>query len=277
MRYPVYFRSLSPTYYYHFIYFFFFCRVKNFRRALDQRATEPRVAPPKPPSTNLQLKELHLKEIKSKPETKPILQSLKDGIEHIKKTTIRDRSNSRNNAPTNPSFLERITRIAHGGRSRNPAKKSASFTFAVRPEIGMRSQERYASLESDANCLVPSGICGSGLLSRQQVQRSVSTSVLEIQQTRADLDPPYSKVRDSLTPLPSTPPLKFEDIYTEICEPTRDHRSSRNRNTQEAKSPPHKIGTNEKDRGYVKLTLHSEVSDLSNSTEEEDGIYNTVC
>lgn len=224
----------------------------------------------------MQLKELNLKEIKSKPATKPILQSLKDGIEHIKKTTIRDRSNSRSNTSTNPSFLERITRIAHGGRSRNPAKKSASFTFAVRPEIGMRSKERYASLESDTNALV----CGADLLSsRQQVQRSVSTSVLEVQHNRPDLDPPYSKVRDSLTPLPPTPALKMtEDIYTEICETSRD-RFSRNCDTpSEVKlTSQNKVGTNEKDRGYVKLLSHSEISDLSNSTEDEEGIYNTVC
>ncbi|XP_011305137.1 uncharacterized protein [Fopius arisanus] len=244
------------------------------RQALDQRATEPRVAPPKPAASSIQLKELHLKEIKSKPESKPILQSLKNGIEQIKKTTIRDRSNSRS-SPTTPSFLERLSRITHGGRSRNPAKKSASFTFAIRPEIGMRSAERYASLESDANALV-SGKGITGCPSRQQVQRSVSTSVLEVQQTR-DLDPPYSKVRDSLTPLPPTPPPKPEDIYTEICEPT-DDRSRMNRSTSEAKPQPHgKTGTNEKDRGYVKLASHTEISDVSNSPEDEEGIYNTVC
>ena len=236
------------------------------RRALDQRATEPRVAPPKPPCSGGQLKELHLKEIKSKPEAKPILQSLKEGLEHIKRTTIRDRSNSRASS-NNHSFLDRISRIAQGGRSRNPAKKSASFTFAVRPEIGMRS-ERYASLESETNLLQASPS------SRQQVQRSVSTSVLEVQ-TQQDLDPPYSKVRDSLTPLPSTPPSKTEEIYAEICEPT-------NVSSPEQKPPPPpppggKNGTREKDRGYVKLALpQSEVSDL-NAADEEEGIYNTVC
>lgn len=238
----------------------------NSRRALDQRATEPRVAPPKPPCSGGQLKELHLKEIKSKPEAKPILQSLKEGLEHIKRTTIRDRSNSRASS-NNHSFLDRISRIAQGGRSRNPAKKSASFTFAVRPEIGMRS-ERYASLESETNLLQASPS------SRQQVQRSVSTSVLEVQ-TQQDLDPPYSKVRDSLTPLPSTPPSKTEEIYAEICEPT-------NVSSPEEKPPPPlppggKNGTREKDRGYVKLALpQSEVSDL-NAGDEEEGIYNTVC
>ncbi|XP_017893360.1 uncharacterized protein LOC108632945 [Ceratina calcarata] len=230
------------------------------RRALDQRATEPRVAPPKPQPISGQLKELHLKEIKSKPEAKPILQSLKEGLEHIKRTTIRDRSNSRSSS-NNHSFLDRISRIAQGGRSRNPAKKSASFTFAVRPEIGMRS-ERYASLESETNLLQ------AAQSSRQQVQRSVSTSVLEVQ-THQDLDPPYSKVRDSLTPLPPTPPLKMEEIYAEICETNASC-------LDEKPPPPGNNGTREKDRGYVQLALsHSEISVVNG--EEEEGIYNTVC
>ncbi|XP_046610261.1 uncharacterized protein LOC124300339 [Neodiprion virginianus] len=243
------------------------------RRALDQRATEPRVAPPKPAGTNLELKELHLKEIKSKPETKPILQSLKEGLEHMKKTTIRDRSSQSRQSSNGSGFLDRISRIAHGGRSRNPAKKSASFTFAVRPEIGMRSPERYASLESEATSLLPGAAAG-----RQQVQRSVSTSVLEVQ-NHPDLDPPYSRVRDSLTPLPATPPPKAEDIYAEICEPTgsvalqvvgRDklHGSG---GKKEAK------GTKERDRGYVKLASHSAISETSGSAEDEEAIYNTVC
>lgn len=240
---------------------------------MDQRATEPRVAPPKPAATNLELKELHLKEIKSKPETKPILQSLKEGLEHIKKTTIRDRSQTRQSGNGNGNgngngFLERISRIAHGGRSRNPAKKSASFTFAVRPEIGMRTPERYASLESEATSLLP-----GAALNRQQVQRSVSTSVLEVQ-THPDLDPPYSRVRDSLTPLPITPPPRPEDIYAEICEPTG---SVLQNTTNEKHPPPGKKGTKERDRGYVKLASHSEISDTSGSTEEEEAIYNTVC
>lgn len=240
-----------------------------YRRALDQRATEPRVAPPKPAANNSQLKELHLKEIKAKPEAKPILQSLKEGLEHIKKTTIRDRSNSRS-AGNNHSFLDKISRIAQGGKSRNPAKKSASFTFAVRPEIGMRSPERYASLESDTNLMQ-----ASQASSRQQVQRSISTSVLEVQTNSADMDPPYSKVRDSLTPLPPTPPPKLEEIYAEICElgngPLREI-------SQIEKSPPvGGDGTRERDRGYVKLAL-SEISDVSASTgDDEEGIYNTVC
>lgn len=222
------------------------------------------MAPPKPAATNLELKELHLKEIKSKPETKPILQSLKEGLEHIKKTTIRDRSQSRQTGTGN-GFLDRISRIAHGGRSRNPAKKSASFTFAVRPEIGMRSPERYASLESEATSLLPGAAAG-----RQQVQRSVSTSVLEVQ-THPDLDPPYSRVRDSLTPLPATPPPRPEDIYAEICEPTGS--------VEKEKDPSDgRKGTKERDRGYVKLaSAHSALSDTSGSTEDEEGIYNTVC
>lgn len=241
------------------------------RRALDQRATEPRVAPPKPASNSGgQLKELHLKEIKAKPEAKPILQSLKEGLEHIKKTTIRERSNGRGNGNNHHGFLDRISRIAHGGRSRNPAKKSASFTFAVRPEIGMRSPERYASLESETNLMQP--------MSRQQVQRSVSTSVLEVQPTgTGDMDPPYSKVRDSLTPLPPTPPPKPEEIYAEICEPGNGGGDG---SLRHEKPPPplgKNTGTRERDRGYVKLA-HSEVSALDVlSADDEEGIYNTVC
>lgn len=241
--------------------------ISLYRRALDQRATEPRVAPPKPASNNSQVKELYLKEIKAKPEAKPILQSLKEGLEHIKKTTIRDRSNSRS-ASSNHGFLDRISRIAQGSKSRNPAKKSASFTFAVRPEIGMRSPERYASLESETNLMQASQ-------ARQQVQRSISTSVLEVQTSSADMDPPYSKVRDSLTPLPPTPPPKPEEIYAEICEPG----GGLLRESQNEKSPPGGgSGTRERDRGgYVKLAL-SEVSDVSASTgDDEEGIYNTVC
>lgn len=240
--------------------------ISLYRRALDQRATEPRVAPPKPASNNSQVKELYLKEIKAKPEAKPILQSLKEGLEHIKKTTIRDRSNSRSTGNNN-SFLDRISRIAQGSKSRNPAKKSASFTFAVRPEIGMRSPERYASLESETNLM--QALQAS---SRQQVQRSISTSVLEVHSP--DMDPPYSKVRDSLTPLPPTPPPKPEEIYAEICELG----GGLLRETQDEKSPPGgRNGTRERDRGYVKLAL-SEVSDVSASTgDDEEGIYNTVC
>ncbi|KAL6417097.1 hypothetical protein ACFW04_003523 [Cataglyphis niger] len=245
------------------------------RRALDQRATEPRVAPPKPASNNSQLKELHLKEIKAKPEAKPILQSLKEGLEHIKKTTIRDRSSSRS-VSNNNSFLDRISRIAQGNRSRNPAKKSASFTFAVRPEIGMRSPERYASLESETNLMQ-----AAQASSRQQVQRSISTSVLEVLTSSTDMDPPYSKVRDSLTPLPPTPPPKPEEIYAEICELGSSGGNPLRDSSQEEEKLPSagKTGTRERDRGYVKLALsHSEISDVSASTgDDEEGIYNTVC
>ncbi|KAL0128761.1 hypothetical protein PUN28_003865 [Cardiocondyla obscurior] len=239
------------------------------RRALDQRATEPRVAPPKPTSNNSQLKELHLKEIKAKPDTKPILQSLKEGLEHIKKTTIRDRSNSRSTG-NNHSLLDRISRIAQGGKSRNPAKKSASFTFAVRPEIGMRSPERYASLESETNLMQ-----ATQASSRSQVQRSISTSVLET--SSPDMDPPYSKVRDSLTPLPPTPPPKQEEIYAEICEPGGGNNPPRDLSRNEKSPLLGGNGTRERDRGYVKLAL-SEISDVSASTgDDEEGIYNTVC
>lgn len=251
-----------------------FTLITLYRRALDQRATEPRVAPPKPASNNSQLKELHLKEIKAKPEAKPILQSLKEGLEHIKKTTIRDRSNSRS-VSNNNSFLDRISRIAQGNRSRNPAKKSASFTFAVRPEIGMRSPERYASLESETNLMQ-----AAQASSRQQVQRSISTSVLEVLTSSTDMDPPYSKVRDSLTPLPPTPPPKPEEIYAEICELGSGSNPLRDSSQEEEKLPSAgKTGTRERDRGYVKLALsHSEVSDVSASTgDDEEGIYNTVC
>ncbi|XP_015176565.1 PREDICTED: uncharacterized protein LOC107066446 [Polistes dominula] len=272
------------------------------RRALDQRATEPRVAPPKPCINGGQLKELHLKEIKSKPEPKPILQSLKEGLENIKRSTIRDRSNGRNVTNTsgntnNHSFLDKISRIAQGGRSRNPAKKSASFTFAVRPEIGMRSPERYASLESETNLTHASSGGGGSSSSRHQVQRSISTSVLEVQ-SQTDADPPYSKVRDSLTPLPPpTPPPRTEDIYAEICEPP-DRKIIGDLTKEEKPPPPPPIskhqsqvggsgngsgsgsGTREKDRGYVKLApTRSERSDVSTNTinVEEEGIYNTVC
>lgn len=257
------------------------------RRALDQRATEPRVATPQA-TCGQQLKELHLKEIKSKPETKPLLQSLRESLEHIKKSTIRDR-----NRPTNHSgFLEKITRITNSGKNRNPAKKSASFTFAVRPEIAMRCPERYASLESEANSLLPISNNGSSSSSaaaatagaknhhhhhhnhHHQVQRSVSTSVLEVHASclqSSDLDPPYSKVRDSLTPQPRTPQsttaiattttttttTKPEAIYAEICEDSRYLKNAK-----------------EKDRGYAS---HSEISDLSGSLDDEEGIYNTVC
>ncbi|XP_053596174.1 uncharacterized protein LOC103578206 [Microplitis demolitor] len=245
------------------------------RRALDQRATEPRVAPPKLINSGNQLTELHLKEIKFQSEAKPILQSLKVSLEHMEKTTIRDRIYSRSSGnSTNQSFLERITKITHSSKSRNPAKKSASFTFAVRPEIGMRVPERYGSLESDTNALTLSAHNDNA--SRQRVQRSISTSVLEIQ-TKTDSDPPYSKVRDSLTPFPLTPPLKLEDIYSEICEPKDNHSGKINCRSPKINSSLSKLCANEIDRGYVKLAAHSEVSDVLSAPIEEENIYNTVC
>lgn len=183
-------------------------------RAVGDRATEPRVAPLKLQSSSDNLKELHLKKIKPKPETKPILQSLKDGLEQLKKITARERSQTRQNSGGNGGFLDKITKLTQGGRSRNPAKKSASFTFAVRPELAMRSQERYCSLEPETT------FQNHGNCSKQPVQRSVSTSVLEVS-TNVELQPNYSRVKDSLTPLPSPPKLtraKADDIYAEICE-----------------------------------------------------------
>lgn len=159
--------------------------------------------------------------------------------------------------------------MTQGGKNRNPAKKSASFTFAIRPEIAMRCPERYASLESEANCLVPTGVS-----SRHQVQRSVSTSVLEVQSQSPDLDPPYSKVRDSLTPHPRTPPTKPEAIYAEICETAEEPHYLKI--PQEKPPPPGgRCALKEKNQGYVKLA--SEISDLSGNFDDEEGIYNTVC
>ncbi|XP_076396503.1 uncharacterized protein LOC100883062 isoform X2 [Megachile rotundata] len=182
-------------------------------RAVGDRATEPRVAPLKLHPTSENLKEMHLKKIKPKPDTKPILQSLKDGLEQLKKSTVREKSQTRQNCKN--GLLDRISKFAQGGRSRNPAKKSASFTFAVKPEIAMRCQERYSSLEPETTSH-PSHSNSS----KQPVQRSASTSVLEMP-TNVELQPNYSRVRDSLTPVPSLPKLtktKADDIYTEICE-----------------------------------------------------------
>lgn len=162
------------------------------------------------------LKEMHLKKIKPKTETKPILQSLRDGIEQLKKTTVRERSETRQ--ASGNGFLERISKLTQGNRSRNPAKKSASFTFAIRPELAMKAQERYSSLEPEASQ------SHSSSSSKQPVQRSVSTSVLEVS-ADIEVQPNYSRVRDSLTPLPSPPKQtkpKAEDIYAEICEDLRE-------------------------------------------------------
>lgn len=183
---------------------------------MGDRATEPRVAPVKfhPTHEEEEFKQMYLKKIKPKPETKPILQSLKDGIENLKKTTVRERSETRQQTS---GFLDRITKLTHGSRSRNPAKKSASFTFAVRPEVAMRSKERYSSLEPDPTEKFLQND------TKQNVQRSVSTSVLEVP-VNVELQPDYSRVRDSLTPLPPSPPKspqpKTEEIYAEICDNT---------------------------------------------------------
>ncbi|XP_044574381.1 uncharacterized protein LOC123258445 [Cotesia glomerata] len=150
------------------------------RRALDQRATEPRIVPLKLVNSDNHLKELHLKEIKSQLEAKPLLQSLKDSLEHMKKTTICDRSYSKSSGnSSNPSFLGQLSKITHSNKSRNPAKKSASFTFAVRPEIGMKVSDPYGSLESDTNALTSNFYNDNA--QRQLVYRSISTSALEIQ------------------------------------------------------------------------------------------------
>lgn len=186
-----------------------------YSRAVGDRATEPRVAPLKMNSSTEDLKEMHLKKIKPKTETKPILQSLRDGIGQLKKTTVRERSETRHGSCSGNGFLDRISKLTHGSRSRNPAKKSASFTFAVRPELAMKAQERYSSLEPETS-QNHSNVHNSKL----PVQRSVSTSVLEVS-ADVEVQPNYSRVRDSLTPLPSPPKQtkqRSEDIYAEICE-----------------------------------------------------------
>lgn len=162
------------------------------------------------------LKEMHLKKIKPKTETKPILQSLRDGIEQLKKTTVRERSETRQQGN---GFLDRITKLTQANRSRNPAKKSASFTFAIRPELAMKAQERYSSLEPETS-QNHHHHHHSNNSTKQPVQRSVSTSVLEVS-ADIEVQPNYSRVRDSLTPLPLPPKQtksKPEDIYAEICE-----------------------------------------------------------
>ncbi|XP_066591575.1 uncharacterized protein [Prorops nasuta] len=182
-------------------------------RAVGDRATEPRVAPLKMHPSNETLKEMRLKKIKPKQETKPILQSLRDGLENLKKSTVRERSQTRQNSGN--GIFDRISKLAQGNRSRNPAKKSASFTFAIRPEIAMKSQERYSSLEPETTSHQ-----NNSDNSKQPVQRSVSTSVLQVP-VNVELQPNYSRVRDSLTPLPSIPKpakAKTDDIYSEICD-----------------------------------------------------------
>lgn len=245
-----------------------------FRRALDQRAIEPRVAPLKLVNSDNHQKELHLIEIKSQLEAKPLLQSLKDSLEHIKKTTICDRSYSKSSGNSNnPSFLERLSKITHSNKSRNPAKKSASFTFAVRPEIVMKVSDPYSSLESDTNALTSNFFNNNA--QKQLVYRSISTSALEIQK-KTSSNFHYSKVRDSLTQLPSALPLKVEDIYTEICDPSDIGTKKNFCRLSKVNSSSSKVCFNRKDQGYIKLATHSEVSNISNTTIEEENIYNTV-
>ncbi|KAG8035752.1 hypothetical protein G9C98_001408 [Cotesia typhae] len=244
------------------------------RRALDQRATEPRIAPLKLLNSDNHPKELHLIEIKSQLEAKPLLQSLKDSLEHIKKTTICDRSYSKSSGNSNnPSFLERLSKITHSNKCRNPAKKSASFTFAVRPEIGMKVSDPYGSLESDTNGLSSNFFNNNA--QKQLVYRSISTSALEIQR-KTGSNFPYSKVRDNLTQLPSALPLKVEDIYTEICDPSNIGSKKNFYRSSKINSSLSKVCANKKDQGYIKVATHSEVPNVSNTTIEEENIYNTV-
>ncbi|XP_017753111.1 PREDICTED: uncharacterized protein LOC108545830 [Eufriesea mexicana] len=248
-------------------------------RAVGDRATEPRVAPLKLHPVGENLKEMHLKKIKPKPETKPILQSLKDGLEQLKKSTVREKSQTRQNCRN--GFLDRISKFAQGNRSRNPAKKSASFTFAVKPEIAMRCQERYSSLEPETTSH-PSHSNSS----KQPVQRSASTSVLEMP-ANVELQPNYSRVRDSLTPVPSLPKLtrtKADDIYAEICENAAaqvqkcpgSHVMARIKIVVKGRDSstalPSKISN---DSRYVNSMVTSEQIDSIISTEDEV-IYNTI-
>lgn len=229
------------------------------------------------------LKEMHLKKIKPKPETKPILQSLKDGLEHLKRSSVKERSQQTKQSTGN-GILEKISKLTQGNRNRNPAKKSASFTFAVRPEIAMRSQERYSSLEPETT----SHQTRQNQNAKQPVQRSVSTSVLEI--PCVELQPNYSHVRDSLMPLPSLPKLvktssnKGEEIYAEICDTATanqaqkcpgSHVMARIRIVVQGEDSflgAHNVIGNEK---YVNSMVTSEQIDSIISTEDEV-IYNTV-
>lgn len=255
-----------------------------FSRAVGDRATEPRVAPAKlHPPIGESLKEMHLKKIKPKPETKPILQSLKDGLDHLKRNTTKER-NQQAKQNTGNGILERISKLAQGNRNRNPAKKSASFTFAVRPEIAMKSQERYSSLEPETT----SRQTRQNQNAKQPVQKSVSTSMLEIP-ANVELQPNYSRVRDSLTPLPSPPKLirtnnKAEEIYAEICDTATanpvqkcpgSHVMARIRivvQGNDSSLGTHNMITNEK---YMNSMVTSEQIDSIISTEDEV-IYNTV-
>ncbi|KAK2587920.1 hypothetical protein KPH14_004011 [Odynerus spinipes] len=256
-------------------------------RAVGDRATEPRVAPLKLHPSTEDLKEMHLKKIKPKPETRPILQSLRDGLEQLKKTTVRERSRTRQNASGNGSgsFLERISKLAQGGRSRNPAKKSASFTFAVRPELAMKSQERYSSLEPETTSR--QSRTADSTASKQPVQRSVSTSVLEIPPTSVELQPNYSRVRDSLTPLPplpKPPKPKADEIYAEICDndaivqvqncPGSHVMASIKIIVKGSDAPLEESSPIRKDR-YINSIIINDQIDSIISTEDEV-IYNTI-
>lgn len=200
---------------------------------------------------------MHLKKIKPKPETKPILQSLREGLEQLTKPSSnssavspgsgasgngqqqnpnRSSNSSTSGGSTSTSssssgpggFLERISKLRQANRSRNPAKKSASFTFAVRPEIAMKAAaQKYSSLEPSESGQHQGSSSGASS-SKQPVQRSISTSVLEVSPPETvQLQPDYSRVRDSLAPpsppqLPPPPPvqetIKPDEIYAEICE-----------------------------------------------------------
>jgi hypothetical protein len=226
------------------------------------------------------LKEMHLKKIKPKPETKPILQSLKDGLEHLKRSSVKERSQQTKQSTGN-GILERISKLTQGNRNRNPAKKSASFTFAVRPEIAMRSQERYSSLEPETT----SQQTRQNQNAKQPVQRSVSTSVLEI--PCVELQPNYSHVRDSLTPLPKqvkTSSNKTEEIYAEICDTAMANQAQKCPGSHvmaririvvqggDSSLGAHNVIGNER---YVNSMVASEQIDSIISTEDEV-IYNTV-
>ncbi|XP_017790373.1 PREDICTED: uncharacterized protein LOC108572627 [Habropoda laboriosa] len=248
-------------------------------RAVGDRATEPRVAPLKLHPVGENLKEMHLKKIKPKPETKPILQSLKDGLEQLKRSTVREKSQTRQNCRN--GFLDRISKFAQGNRSRNPAKKSASFTFAVKPEIAMRCQERYSSLEPETTSHQ-----SHSNSSKQPVQRSASTSVLEMP-TNIELQPNYSRVRDSLTPVPSLPKLtrtKADDIYAEICENAAaqvqkcpgSHVMARIKIVVKGRDSPMALPSKiSNDSRYANSMVTNEQIDSIISTEDEV-IYNTI-
>ncbi|CAK9801223.1 hypothetical protein ANTQUA_LOCUS2760 [Anthophora quadrimaculata] len=251
----------------------------HFSRAVGDRATEPRVAPLKLHPVGENLKEMHLKKIKPKPETKPILQSLKDGLEQLKRSTVREKSQTRQNCRN--GFLDRISKFAQGNRSRNPAKKSASFTFAVKPEIAMRCQERYSSLEPETTSHQ-----SHSNSSKQPVQRSASTSVLEMP-ANVELQPNYSRVRDSLTPVPSLPKLtrtKADDIYAEICENAAaqvqkcpgSHVMARIKIVVKGRDSPMALPTKiSNDSRYANSMVTNEQIDSIISTEDEV-IYNTI-